>query len=227
MASRRAPGARTASVKEVRELSKLPWVRDEALSSRGMEARVLPDGRVLLYIADDCTSALYPSRESLAEVRRAGEEMMAKGRTIDLTQTLLPPIADFLRDAEAHAKSLGKAIRVPDEALDRTVESLDVAYKAVLRLRNAKRMTPAVFTPLTAYVGEVMRLVCDGQWTTSPPMTGHENEPMIRAPDGGLFQPFGILLVEITEHGVQGSLRGAVTGTLARYLIEEKTGSAG
>jgi hypothetical protein len=103
------------------------------------------------------------------------------------------------------------------------VESLDVAYKAVLRLRKAKRMTPEVFTPLTAYVGEVMRLVCDGQWTTSPAMTGHENEPMIRAHDGGLFQPFAIVLVEITEHGARGSLRGAVTGTLARYLTEKKT----
>jgi hypothetical protein len=60
------------------------------------------------------------------------------------------------------------------------------------------------------------------------PITGHENEPMIRARDGELYQPFRIVIVEIVEHGARGSLEGAVEGTLARYAIEKrKTGSSG
>jgi hypothetical protein len=170
MAARRIPGVRQLSKKETRELSKLPWVRDDALSDRGSEARVLPDGRVLLCLyalGDDDNGTLYPSREALAEMHRRGAEAVAKG-PVDLTRTLLPPLDDFLRDAEVHAKGLGKALGVPEEALDRSLDSLDVAYKAVLRLRRDKRLTPEVFTPLTAYTGEVMRLVCEGRWTKMP-----------------------------------------------------------
>jgi hypothetical protein len=227
MGLRKSTEVRTVSVKEVRELSKLSWVRDEALSDRMSDARVLPDGRVLLFYADGAKGTLFPSRDALAEARREGEELVAKGGRVDPTPKLLPAIDDFLREVEAHAQNFGKVIGLPDGTLDRSVDSLDVAYKAVLRLRRAKRTTPEVFTPLTAYVGEVMRLVCDGQWTRSP-VAGHENEPMIRAYDGGLFQPFAIVLVQIMEHGSRGSLTGAVSGTLARYLIvKQKAGSPG
>jgi hypothetical protein len=167
MAGRKIPGVRNLSVREVRELSKLPWVRDDALSRPASEARVLPDGRVFLFIGENIRTVIFPSCEALAETRREGDEAVAKG-PINYAQTLLPPLDDFLRDAEVHAKGLAKALGVPDEALDRSLDSLDVAYKAVLRLRRDKRLTPEVFTPLTAYTGEVMRLVCGGRWTKMP-----------------------------------------------------------
>ena len=298
MAFPKIPGIRKVSAKEVRELMKLPWVRDEELSDRRWDVRLLPDGRVLWYLGDHTPGTLYPSREAFAEVKRACEEDAAKG-PVDLTRTLLPPIDEFLRDVGAHAKNLGKAIGVPDDALDRTEASLDVAYKAVLRLPRAKRVTPEVITPLTAYVGEVMRLIGDGCWTRAPTtrkrsvpvyepadeaasqaavqargaaadkaaadvkargdsaaaqakarhnalfgtylagpqpirydvveeaFTGHENEPMIRARDGELLQPFAAVIVELTEHGARGSLSGAVRAPLIRYLNEKKTGSPG
>jgi hypothetical protein len=214
MAKHRIPGFRTASVKEARELSRLSWVRDEALSSPGVEARVLPDGRVFLYIADDCTAALYPSRESLAEMRRAGEEMMAKGRTVDLTQTLLPPIADFLRDVETHAKGVGKALRILDEALDFTEASLDAVDAGLRRVRPAaKRMTPEIVTPVIAYVGEVMRRISGGQWTAGTTT----NEPMLTARDGRLLQPFALVVVPMVEPGKRLALRAAVDITVMAY----------
>jgi hypothetical protein len=221
MAKSKIPGFRRLSVKEMRELSALPSVRDEALSSRMSEARVLPDGRVLLVLVAGRTGVLYPSRASLEELRREAQRELAKG-PVDPAKTLLPPLADFLGDPEALAKGLGKAIGVPDEALDRSVDSIDVAYKAFLRMRSPKRKTPEVVGPLTAYVGEVVRRACDGQWT-SVPTRGHENEPMIRACDGALLQPFALVLVEMTEYGARGSLAGAVTGTLARYLSKGRT----
>jgi hypothetical protein len=160
------PGSRQASAKEVRELMKLPWVHDESLSLRGMEARVLPDGRVLLFIAEGSKAPLYPSREAVREVLRRGQGMLAKPPLGPAT--LLPPVDEFLRDVEAHAKALGKVIRVPAEALDMSDATLDVIYKAVLKVRRQKRETPEVFTPLTAYVGEVMRRICDGRWAKFP-----------------------------------------------------------
>jgi hypothetical protein len=135
---------------------------------------------------------------------------------VDHTKTLLPPIADFLRDVETHASGVGKVLRVPEAALDRSVASVDGAYKALLKLPHKKRMTAEVFTPLTAYVGEVMRLACGGTWTTSA-APGHENEPMIRARDGALLQPFALVLIEVMEHGARGSLGSAVEGVVARY----------
>ena len=213
MAGRKIPGVRNASIRETRELSKLPWVRDEALSDPGMHARVLPDGRVLLFIADDCPCAIFPSRAVLAETRREGEEMLAKSRQIDLTQTLLPPIADFLRDVEALAKGVGKALRIPDEALDFTEASLDAVDAGLRRVRPAaKRMTPEIVTPVTAYVGEVMRRVSGGRWTA-----GTTIEPMITARDGRILQPFALVVVPMVEPSKRLALRAAVGVMVMAY----------
>jgi hypothetical protein len=305
--SHKIRGVRRLRKKEVQELSKLPWVVDEALSTDSFEARVLPDGRVLHFFRFDGAGNLYPSREALAQalqwVKEAAEEAAAKG-PFDPAKELLPPLTEFLRDIDKHAKGLGKVLRIPDEALDRSVESLDLADKAVGHLRIAKRMTPEVFTPLTAYLGEVMRLVCNGRWgklpatikkrypvydpaehaawaaaqnaalraagavadkavadalarpgdraaqrafdeaqrairsaaiaVTTPmptllrwedyeePIHGHEYEPVIWAHDRALVQPVAALVRTLTERSTYGSLRPAVAGGLARYLIAKR-----
>jgi hypothetical protein len=168
MASGKIPGARTVSKKEVRELSKLPWVRDETLSDRAYEARVLPDGQVLLYWGDT-KGNLYPSREVLATMQRETAEELAKVRAgVRPAQTLLPPIDDFIRDVEVHARSLGPRLRIPDEVLDGTPSSLDAVDKALKRIPWAKRQVPDLVTPLVAYLGEVIRRGCGGQWTKTP-----------------------------------------------------------
>jgi hypothetical protein len=170
MAGRKIPGIRNLSAGEVRTLSKLPWVADKALSELG-EARVLPDGRVLVCSPDNVLCQLYPSREALAEANRRfleaereAAEQVAAGYP-DTSLTLLPPIDDFIRDADAHAKSLGKTIKVADEVLDRSVQSLDAVDKAMKRTPWAKRQVPEIVTPLTAYVGEVLRRASGGRWT--------------------------------------------------------------
>jgi hypothetical protein len=68
-----------------------------------------------------------------------------------------------------------------------------------------------------------MRAASGGEWTRSL-VRRHENEPMIKARDGGLLQPFAIVLVEVMEHGARGSLTGAVAGVLAPYW-PRKTGA--
>jgi hypothetical protein len=223
MATRGVPGARGVSVKEVREFLKLAWVRDEELSDRGTDARLLPDGRVLLYWGEGEKGTLYPSRESFAQVRREGAEMMAKGRKVDLTRTLLPPVADFLRDVEQHAKSVGKRLRVPDEALDRTEASLEAVDKALRRIPWAKRMVPDLVTALVAYVGLVMLPVCGGRWAT----LRNGNEPLIMARDGRLLEPFGLVVIPMVEPSKRLPLRAAVEVTLITYRPSYQPGRPG
>jgi hypothetical protein len=62
MNGHRIDGGGLVSVKEVRELSKLPWVHDDTLSDRQSEARLLPNGRLLLYFGGGEKGTLYPSR---------------------------------------------------------------------------------------------------------------------------------------------------------------------
>jgi hypothetical protein len=68
----------------------------------------------------------------------------------DPSLDLLPPVADFIRDVEAHAKRLGPRIGVADEALDGTPESLDAVDKALKKIPWAKRQVPDLVTPLVA-----------------------------------------------------------------------------
>ena len=94
--------------------------------------------------------------------------MVAAKGPVDPSLALLPPIDDFLRDVEAHAKSLGPRLRIPDEVLDGTPESLDAVDKALKRIPWAKRQVPDLVTPLVAYLGEVMRRGCGGRWSKYP-----------------------------------------------------------
>ena len=212
MGTRKISDVRRVSRKEVRELSKLPWLYEEALSDRSFEARVLFDGRVLHCFRIDGTAQLYPSRAAAEEMWREYEEMGRKTTeqlakpTVDSCFTFLPPIADFLRDVEAHAKSLGKRLRIPDEALDGTVASLDAVDKALRRIPWAKRPVPDLLTPLVAYVGEVMRRVSGGHWTRSP--TSRKRQVAVYDPT--------------EEEAFQAALQAA---TPAAYAAAEKAGA--
>jgi hypothetical protein len=214
MASGKIPGVRNVSKKVARELLKLPWTHDEGLSTDTWEARVLADGRVLLYWPVMADGTLCPSREAAEEMKRGYDETKREAieqfRTgfPDPCLTLLPPIADFLRDVEAHAKSLGPRLRIPDVVLDGTPESLDAVDKALKRIPWAKRQVPDLVTPLVAYLGEVIRKGSGGKWSTST-VRGHENEPLVTASGGRLFQPFSSVFLPMVEPSRRIPLRSS------------------
>ncbi len=122
--------------------------------------------------------------------------------------TLLPPVADFIRDVEAHAKSLGPRIGVADDVLDFTPESLDAVDKALKKIPWARRQVPDLVTPLVAYLGEVIRKSTGGQWSTST-ARGHENEPMITTRGGNLVQPFASVYLPMVEPSRRIPLRSS------------------
>jgi hypothetical protein len=103
--------------KELREYLKLPV--DRELSKPWDEVRILPDGRVVRMLVGISGATTWPSREAFIEWWRVANEEAAKG-PVDMTRTLLPPVADFIRDVEAHAKSLGPRLGIADEVLDLT-----------------------------------------------------------------------------------------------------------
>jgi hypothetical protein len=208
--------------KELREYMKLPV--DQALSKRGDEVRILPDGRVLWTSPGLRGGNVWPSREAYVEWCRKMEEEVAKSRAVfrgeapGPAEVLLPPIDDFIRDVEAHAKSLGPRLRIPDEVLDFTPESLDAVDKALKRIPWAKREVPDLVTPLVAYLGEVIRRGTGGEWTKRPPKTGlmpvsvydpNANEPIITTSRGGIFQPFGSVFLPIHEPSRRIPLRSS------------------
>jgi hypothetical protein len=175
MAKGKIPGVRNVTMHQANKLMKLPWVADEALSTFG-PAHVLQDGRVLQYTPGAVIGGtLYPSREALEEMNRRLAETkrqmveQAAGRTPHPAVTLLPPIDDFLRDVEVHARSLGPRLRIPDETLDGSVASLGAVDKALKRIPLAERPVADLVTPLVAYVGEVLRRASGGRWIKLPP----------------------------------------------------------
>jgi hypothetical protein len=211
MAKGKIPGLRKVSEKEARELLKLPWVADEALSTHG-PAHVLPDGRVLVYYPDLGWHTLYPSREVLEEINRGfaaterkAAEQAAAGYP-DPCLELLPPIDDFLRDVDAHAGSLGRTIKVADEALDRSVPSLDAVDKGLKRIPWAKRPVPEILTPLVAYVGEVMRRQSGGRWSKRPTVA-HEQV--------SIYDPAEILAFRAAQQKLQPVASAAADKAMA------------
>ena len=237
MAKGKIPGMRNLTMHQARKLLKLPWVIDEALSTFG-PAHVLEDGRVVVYLPGDVLGHLYPSREvleeinrGLAETEREAAEQSAAGFP-DPCLTFLPPFDDFLRDVDAHAKALGKVIKVADEALDRTVASLDAVDRALLRIPRAKRPVPEILTPLVAYVGEVMRRASGGRWSKRPTVAWEQVS---------IYDPADILAVRAAQRKLQAiagaagekaeaeaKARGAsahdveVAGILARRAVHEQ-----
>jgi hypothetical protein len=181
MAKGRIP-VRNATIHQVRKLLQLPCVVDDSLSTFGT-AYVLPDGRVLRYTRGETSGTLYPSREaaeemnrSLAESERTSAEQQAGHPSAG--QKLLPPFEDFVREIDAHAKGLGKALKVREEALDGTMASLDAIDKALRRIPRADRPVPAILTPLMAYVGELMRKATGGRWSRRPALPYEEQVPI-------------------------------------------------
>jgi hypothetical protein len=193
----------TLSLKKTRELLELAWVRDDALSRLGLEARVLPDGRVLLVLSKgEDKGTLYPSREALAEVWRECDKM-PKG-PIDAAVMLLPPLEEFLRDVEAHARSLGGQIGVADEVLDGSEKSLEAVDKRVWRIPLAKRETRELVTPLVAYLGEVMRRASDGRWGRFP-KTQKKQVPVFEASEAAAYAAYQAThQARVTEALAQG-----------------------
>jgi hypothetical protein len=185
------------------ELQRIP-IDPELSRRRGEEVRILPDGRVLWSVSPKIVSE-WPSREAFLEWRKEADAKVAQG-PIDYTLTHLPPVDEFIRDVEAHARALAPRLGIPDATLDGTLASLEAVDKALKRIPPHERLVADLVTPLVAYVGEVMRKASGGWWIKYPPT----NEPFIKTPNGWGFQPFAEVIIPMVEPSKRPPLRQAV-----------------
>jgi len=101
-------------------------------------------------------------------------------------------------------------LKIERAQLDHTEVSLDKVDKALRRLLPQKILTPEVFAPLTAYVGEVIRNATHGQWVMRRGSDVDRSwEPSIVDPSGRSCAPFSIYK-DLLEYGRRTSLRGWV-----------------
>jgi len=176
------------------------------------DAYRMDDGRVLLVYRNG-KGVVYPSYASLDEMLSETEELVRQG-PVDLVRELLPPAEDFIRDVATHAAKLAARLRLPEETLDGTLDSLHAVDQGFRRLKRDKRMTAEVITPLTAYIGEILRRAFDeGRWATMERGGSAAPVPIVVGRDGRYAEPFTPVLHAL-DPDQRSSLHGAVDAAL-------------
>jgi hypothetical protein len=210
------PKSRSVSAKEVRRvLETTQHLRDEELSE-GVWCEVfdLASGGALL-VFEDGKGRLY---ESIDELRAMIDETERKARRGPQSICSdLPQGQNFAEQVPELVRQLATLLKIEPAELDGSEASLDKVDKGLRRLQRHKILTPEVFAPLTAYVGEVIRSATQGQWEMR--RGSHVDrtwEPWIVDSSGRSCAPFSIYK-ELLEYGRSASLRGWVAGTLAMW----------
>jgi hypothetical protein len=137
--------------------------------------------------------------------------------------TLLPQGQAFPAAVPGLISDLQSRLRIDPAVLDNTEASLAAVDAAIHKLRRARRrlLTPEVFGPLIAYVGEVIRHTTGGQWEMRLAADGKTWEPWIVDRAGRSYAPF-MIFKELNEHGRSSSLSGFVGGTLRSHLLSSE-----
>lgn len=129
----------------------------------------------------------------------------------------LPQGQKFADEVPELVRHLATLLKIEPGQLDGSEVSLDTVDQGLRRLRPQKLLSPEVFAPLTAYVGEVIRNATQGRWEmrrgTDVDLTW---EPWIVDPSGRSCAPF-LIYKDLLEYGRRSSLRGWVAGTLATW----------
>lgn len=170
-------------------------------------------GALLLF--ENGKGRLYESRSELRAILHELEREARRGPKS--VCHALPQGEKFAEQVPELVHKLATLLKVELALLDRTEVSLDEVDKGLRRLRPQKILTPEVFAPLTAYVGEVIRNATQGQWEMRRGSDADQTwEPWIVDPSGRSCAPFGIYK-DLLEYGRSASLRGWVAGTLATW----------
>jgi len=210
------PKSRSVSAKEVRHvLETTQHSLDQGLSRVCLcQVFDLASGGALL-LFDNGKGRLYESidelRAMIAEVER---EARSGPRSVCRD---MPQGQDFAEQVPELVRQLATLLKIEPAELDGTAASLDKVDEGIHRLRPQKLLSPEVFAPLTAYVGEVIRSATQGRWEMRRGLNVDKSwEPWIVDPSGRSCAPFAIYK-DLLEYGKSASLRGWVAGTLATW----------
>jgi hypothetical protein len=137
-------------------LAEESWTLDPENSSGSGAAYVSNRGELLLF-QNHGKSLLYESRQA---VMKRQEELLAMPAPTHVLEGLLPQGPHFIEAVPALIDELAQKLGLPREALDNSLESLDVVEKAIkAKIRPRKRILeiPNLFAAIVAYTGEVGR----------------------------------------------------------------------
>jgi hypothetical protein len=159
----KVPSSIPLTAHEVRRLLRNPGgCRDEATSGRLMcDAFHLSDNSLLLVFADG-RGRRYESRDDV--LAHAAWAAAQPGGSFRIVERLLPNRQSFIARLPQLLGALPECVGLDAEAFDFTDESLRQLDDALRRLGVDAVLTPHVFEPLTAYIGEVIRRRTGAHW---------------------------------------------------------------
>lgn len=169
-------------------------------------AYILPGGESLL-VFETGKGVLYPNRDELLKTYL---ERVEKAKRESLQpQPILPDPGSFVERVPNLLAALPALIGIPSEELDRSESSLDLIDRAIRKLGTNRVLEPDVFSALAAYVGEVVRELTHGSWSTVLGQAG-EAVPCIVDANGHRYFP-SRMYKELLEYGRTASTRTFVT----------------
>jgi hypothetical protein len=216
----KTPKSRAISVQKAQRILKTTkHSLDPELSNQtSSKAFDLVDGRVLV-IFENGTGRLYESKNELQAMLDEVERRAARGPESICRD--FPQRQAFLEQVPQLVRLLAVQLKLDATQLDGSEASLDKVDKALGRMNPERALTPDVFAPLTAYVGEVLRKATNGRWEMRRGLDADKTwEPWIVDPAGRRCPPF-LIYKELLEYGKSASLRGWVAGTLATWQLRE------
>jgi hypothetical protein len=174
----------------------------------------LASGGALL-VFENGRGRLYESKDELRAMMEEVKREARRGPTSVCRD--LPQGQNFAELVPELIRQLATLLKIEPSQLDGTEVSLDQVDKGLRRLPPQNVLTPEVFGPLTAYVGEVIRNTTQGSWEMRRGSDVDRTwEPWIVDPSGRSCAPFSIYK-DLLEYGRSASLRGWVAGTLATW----------
>ena len=167
----------------------------------------LADGGVLLRF-ENGKGRLYESKVEFRAMLDELEREAARGPESVCRD--FPHGEGFVEQVPQLVAQLSGLLKLDPADLDGSESSLDKVDKALRRFRPQQLLTPEIFAPFTAYVGEVLRNKTTGRWEMRRGTDADRTwEPWIVDPSGRAYAPFGIYK-ELLEYGRSASLRAFV-----------------
>ena len=184
-----APKGWSIKKSEAKELLKEGiWTPDPEFASGSGDAFVSDQGELLLF-QHTGKSILYASR---AEEKAYLDDLLKQPYSTHVLEGLLPQGPQFIEAVPGLVNQLADKLGLAREALDGSLESLEVVEKALnTKIRPRKRILeiPNLFAAIVAYTGEVARKLTNGRWHLNP-VHGGIWEPYILFDDYDSMNPF-------------------------------------
>lgn len=206
------PKSKAIPATEVRRLFEATKHTADGELSRKCSCQVfdLGDGRALI-VFENGKGRLYESKAALSSML----DEVERQSPVSPFRKLLPQGATFPEQVPKLVRDLPAHLGLDAAELNGSEASLGKIDQVLWRLGTSRIfsriLTPEVFAPLTAYVGEVIRSATGGRWEMRCGSDGETWEPWIVDPTGRYYAPFAIFK-ELHEHGKSASIRGFVRG---------------